>query len=76
MESSSNGLYDMSVGSDTDDNVGDIGDVMAEMEDEPDLENESTVEDSEGGKGVVGRIRAMQSVSIFIQVGFQLFKLS
>ena len=67
MEESSNGIYD--VGSDNDDNAGDIGDVMAEMEDEPDLEHESVAEGAEGGRSVVGRLRSLQSVSIFVQVG-------
>ena len=34
------------------------------MEDEPDLEND----DSEDVKSVVGRLRALQSVTIFVQV--------
>jgi hypothetical protein len=51
---------------------GHIGDVMAEMEDEPDLENEEAAGngdgDSEEAKTVVGRLRALQSVTIFVQV--------
>jgi hypothetical protein len=53
---------------------GHIGDVMAEMEDEPDLENEEAAGNGDGdgdgeeAKTVVGRLRALQSVTIFVQV--------
>ncbi len=50
---------------------GHIGDVMAEMEDEPDEEAAGDGNgdgDGEEAKTVVGRLRALQSVTIFVQV--------